>query len=151
MGRHIHSSVGSTFRSGLAARFARAGISTEHFLYVGRPNKRGAYVKPEKIFRLDESGSKPKLREHLLRRGLKENRCEAEGCGIDSWRGKPLTMTVMFVNGNSKDKRLENLKLVCPNCFRQDSIEAQRARGRMSSAARTKNLELNNYRKLLGE
>jgi hypothetical protein len=57
------------------------------------------------------------LRSRLLRAGLKERRCEE--CGIDEWRGAPLSMTLHHVNGDPYDNRLENLRFLCPNCHSQ--------------------------------
>ena len=57
------------------------------------------------------------LKGRLLELGLKTNHCEL--CGIDQWRGKPLSMALHHVNGDRHDNRLENLSLLCPNCHAQ--------------------------------
>jgi 5-methylcytosine-specific restriction endonuclease McrA len=77
-------------------------------------------------------------RDHLKRRliaaGLKHPRCEL--CGIDSWRGKPLSMALHHVNGDGLDNRLENLMLLCPNCHSQtDNFSGRNRRKRVSRAA----------------
>jgi hypothetical protein len=58
-------------------------------------------------------------RGHLKRRlydaGLKQRRCEM--CGQDEeWRERRLALILDHVNGIGDDHRLENLRIVCPNC-----------------------------------
>jgi 5-methylcytosine-specific restriction endonuclease McrA len=57
------------------------------------------------------------LKIRLLRAGLKDGRCEE--CGLMDWRGRPLSMALHHVNGDGRDNRLENLRLLCPNCHSQ--------------------------------
>ena len=57
------------------------------------------------------------LKMRLLKTGIKKNECEE--CGISSWRGKPITIQMDHYNGNRYDHRLENLRMLCPNCHSQ--------------------------------
>jgi hypothetical protein len=55
------------------------------------------------------------LKRRLLAQGLKEARCEL--CGQDEhWHGRRMSLILDHVNGVADDHRLENLRIVCPNC-----------------------------------
>jgi DNA-binding CsgD family transcriptional regulator len=57
------------------------------------------------------------VKTRLLACGIKAARCEA--CGIDRWLDGPLSLQLHHVNGDGNDNRLENLRLLCPNCHSQ--------------------------------
>lgn len=69
------------------------------------------------------------LKSRLLAAGLKDDRCER--CGLTEWRGEALSLALHHVNGNGKDNRLENLRLLCPNCHSQTPNFAGRNRRRV--------------------
>lgn len=55
------------------------------------------------------------MKRRLLAEGLKEPVCEM--CGQDEmWRGRPMSMILDHINGVRDDHRLENLRMLCPNC-----------------------------------
>lgn len=47
----------------------------------------------------------------LLKRG-----CKCEICGITEWGGKPLTVIMDHIDGNSDHWDVTNLRLICSNC-----------------------------------
>jgi 5-methylcytosine-specific restriction endonuclease McrA len=57
------------------------------------------------------------LRRRLIAEGVERRRCEI--CGSESWNGRPIPLELDHVNGRRDDNRLENLRLVCPNCHAQ--------------------------------
>ena len=44
--------------------------------------------------------------------------CEECGCS-NEYNGKPLSLELEHVDGNSKNNKIENLKILCPNCHSQ--------------------------------
>ncbi len=76
-----------------------------------------------------ESRNRSNLKWRLLQEGLLSNRCEA--CGLTEWRGKPLSIQIDHVNGIANDNRLENLRMLCPNCHSQtETFSGRNARRR---------------------
>jgi len=55
------------------------------------------------------------LKEKLYKEGLKERCCELCGQG-EEWRGKKMSLILDHINGVNNDNRLDNLRIVCPNC-----------------------------------
>jgi hypothetical protein len=96
---------------------ARWGISTEHFdPYAGVMDRIRKPRKPlEEVLVENSTYSRGALKHRLFAEGIKEARCEL--CGQEEiWRGKPMGLILDHVNGVRNDNRLENLRIVCPNC-----------------------------------
>lgn len=59
-----------------------------------------------------------KLKQKLLSKNILENKCRI--CGNSGeWCGKELSLQLDHINGINNDNRLENIRLLCPNCHSQ--------------------------------
>lgn len=55
-----------------------------------------------------------RLKEKLIRDGIKENKCEI--CGISKWLNVDIPLELHHKDGNHYNNQLENLEILCPNC-----------------------------------
>lgn len=56
-----------------------------------------------------------RLKDRLFAEGYKERVCECCGQG-EIWRGHRISLILDHINGIPNDNRIENLRIVCPNC-----------------------------------
>jgi hypothetical protein len=112
------------------------GLCTKHFTGKGTnrgPNHRGGN-KPRALHEILilRSEDRPREKGHVLRRALLcsgvPNCCFA--CGIEpNWNGKPLCLVPDHKDGRFWDCRIENLRLLCPNCHSQTPTFSGRNNG----------------------
>ena len=57
------------------------------------------------------------IKKRVLEAGLLELKCNI--CGLNSWLDKHITLEMDHINGKPVDNRIENLRLLCPNCHSQ--------------------------------
>lgn len=79
-----------------------------------------------------------KLKNKLIKEGLKENKCEE--CGLSSWMGKQLNCELDHIDGNRTNHMLNNLRILCPNCHSQTSTfraKNKRSHGEIGSTRKS--------------
>lgn len=70
------------------------------------------------------------LRKRLVESGIKLEKCEV--CGILEWNGACLSFELDHIDGNRTNHRLENLRIICPNCHSQThTYRGRNKNGRM--------------------
>ena len=108
------------------------------------PGVNARHARPlEEILVERSTYSRNHLKERLYREGLKERRCEL--CGQDErWNGGRMGLILDHMNGVRDDHRLDNLRIVCPNCAatlethcgRKNRLESERVCARCEAPFR---------------
>jgi hypothetical protein len=101
-------------------------LDTSHFkgkgYLKGRSHNHSARTPLEEILVENCQYSSHRLKLRLYEAGLKEEMCE--NCGITDWNGQKLSLHLDHINGKRDDNRLENLRVLCPNCHSQTETYA---------------------------
>jgi hypothetical protein len=75
------------------------------------------------------------LRHRLIEEGVKSHACEE--CRSSEWHGAPIPLELDHIDGDRSNNRLENLRLLCPNCHALTPTYRGRNIGRALSAPPT--------------
>lgn len=74
----------------------------------------------DEVFSVGSKVSNERLKSLLISEYSFEYKC-CECGNTGEWNGKVLSLELDHINGNSEDNRLENLRIMCPNCHSQTS------------------------------
>ncbi|MFF7953039.1 HNH endonuclease signature motif containing protein [Streptomyces griseorubiginosus] len=120
----------------ISRRIKAYGIDTSHFAPVVRTERQRYNQRrrtAEEILVEDTSPDARRVPSSRLKRAMRElgvDECCAM-CGSDGvWLGEPLPLEVDHIDGNWRNNRVENLRLLCPNCHSTTDSYRGRSKGR---------------------
>ncbi|MFF1725172.1 HNH endonuclease signature motif containing protein [Streptomyces sviceus] len=122
----------------ISRRIKAYGIDTSHFTPVMRTERQRYNQRrrtAEEILVEDTSKDARRVPSSRLKRAMSELGVEecCAMCGIEGvWLGEPLPLEVDHINGNWRNNRVENLRLLCPNCHSTTDSYRGRGKGRAS-------------------
>jgi len=107
--------AGGNHRS-ISNHIDRLGLDTSHFDPWANVHRGPSQAIPLDLVLVEHSTyNRHRLKRRLYETSLKDRCCELCGQGED-WHGRRMSLILDHVNGVFDDNRLENLRIVCPNC-----------------------------------
>jgi DNA-directed RNA polymerase subunit N (RpoN/RPB10) len=100
-------------------RIKELGLDTRHFKgsHDWARGQKSTFVRKRALSEImvqDSVYTTSMLRKRLIAEGIFEHRCMS--CGLDTWLDNKIPLEIDHINGDRYDNRLENLRLLCPNC-----------------------------------
>jgi hypothetical protein len=126
----------------ISRRIKALGIDTSHFA----PHVRAGAMKDSRrrtgaeLLVEQEPTNARRIQGDRLKRAMLEcgiaHRCALCGTG-PAWRGRSLTLEVDHIDGDWRNNRIENLRLLCPNCHSTTDTYRGRSKGRRAATAQS--------------
>lgn len=98
---------------------------------IKKSNEKSIYESIKKAFVINSSYSNYFIKQKFIEI-IDDYKCSK--CGIEKWNNKEIILELDHINGINNDNRLENLRLLCPNCHSQTDT----FRGRNKNTGLTK-------------
>ena len=84
------------------------------------------------------------LKNRMFKAGIKKEICEE--CGqLPEWNGKPLSLQLDHIDGDHRNNKLENLRIVCPNCHTQTETFSRSTKKKYRSLADVEVADLEDF------
>ncbi|MEU5435649.1 HNH endonuclease signature motif containing protein [Streptomyces sp. NPDC020719] len=129
--RHLGLEVVGGHHTHISRRIKALGIDTAHFRAPSRRGEPRRPRTPETLLVRQPPAHARRIQGDRLRWAMAvlgvPERCAL--CGTEPiWRGRPLPLEVDHIDGDWRDNRIENLRLLCPNCH--STTDGYRGRGK---------------------
>ncbi|KKR00224.1 MAG: hypothetical protein UT24_C0015G0032 [Candidatus Woesebacteria bacterium GW2011_GWB1_39_12] len=103
----------------------RGGLAKNRIILPGICKK----IPIEEILVENSSYNRTNLKKRLIKNGMLKEKCAK--CGMNNeWQSEKLVLQIDHINGIWNDNRIDNLRLLCPNCHSQTKTFTSKNRGR---------------------